>query len=399
MKKIIKNFVYPKIKSEDYIFGSGQVLGTVLREDGDWRLYLPPEEHQRRNGVESSSCFIEAQQHTIATILEGHFAIQDQNFSARFNLIFSDATPSGGDPLKGAQTFRDYGLIPDTLLPFSDDIKYWDEFNSFKGGNEKLCKEQGKTWRRYWDPRYDIVIKREMDLETKYLRLKEALKYSPIPVSVYGVQSGDSYVKKPKGVNDTHMVELVYIDANDVPYVFDTYPPFLKKLPAKYNFDFGMRWSLIKMPAVQESIIKKLINLLNKWISIEKVKEPVIEAPKVEEKDEPKGSKLIEWALAIKDYEGGPGDLNHRLNNPGNIRSVKGPFLKFKTWEEGWNALLDYLTRAATGKHKAYKPEFTLEQFFRVYAPIADKNNPVAYAKYVAKRLGVPTSEKIKNLI
>ena len=408
MKKIRKNFQYPVIKDEDYVFGSGQVTGNVLREDGDWRPYLPPEEHQRRNGVESSACFIEAQQHTIATILEEEFGVLDQNFSARFNLIFAQATPNGGDPLIGAQSIRTYGLIPDSFLPFSDDIKSWQEFNSFKGADRNDCIEQGKVWRRYWEPKYDVVVTREMDLETKYTLLKEALKYSPLPVSVYGVQSGGTYIKKPKGTRDTHMVQLVYIDSDNCAYVWDTYEPFLKKLPSKYNFDFAMRWNIQKLPLLQMSLIKKIISLLNQWLKIE-IEEEVKQKPELNSRTlpvnnptpEPRGSLLLEWATAIRDYEGNPGDLNYRNNNPGNLRSIKGPFLKFKTWEEGWNALLDYLTRSATGKHKAYPKggETTLQEFFHIYAPKADNNNPDAYAKYVAKRLSVDTKEKIKNLI
>jgi len=62
------NFIYPEILPEHYRFGSGQILGTPLREDGDWRDYLPPEEAQNIRGIESSACYIEAQQHAIATI-------------------------------------------------------------------------------------------------------------------------------------------------------------------------------------------------------------------------------------------------------------------------------------------------------------------------------------------
>lgn len=115
--------------------------------------------------------------------------------------------------------------------------------------------------------------------------------------------------------------------------------------------------------------------------------------------EEPQGSKLIEWALAIRDYEGKPGDLNYKNNNPGNIKSVNGGFMKFKTYEAGWAALLDYLTRAATGKHRSYKPDFTLLRFFQTYAPSADSNDPAKYAEYVSKRIDVPVTEKIKNLI
>src|SRR3990167_5171998 len=263
MTKTPTNFQYPEIKETDYVFGSGQIVGSVLRPDGDWRPYLPPQELQHRNGVESSACFIEASQHTLATILEETFDVKDQNFSARFNLIFAEAFPNGGDPLKGGQTFRDRGLIPDSMLPFSDLITSWLEFRSFIGGDKDECIRQGKVWRANWAPKYDGVVKREMDLETKYARMRDALKYSPLPMSVYGKIENGTYVPKPKGVSDTHLVELVYIDDKDCCYVWDTYEPLLKKLPAKYNPDFAMRWSIERNTEKQQiSIITQLINLL-----------------------------------------------------------------------------------------------------------------------------------------
>jgi hypothetical protein len=42
------------------------------------------------------------------------------------------------------------------------------------------------------------------------------------------------------------MVELVYIDENNCPYIWDTYAPFLKKLEPFYNFDFAMGWRVEK---------------------------------------------------------------------------------------------------------------------------------------------------------
>lgn len=110
-------------------------------------------------------------------------------------------------------------------------------------------------------------------------------------------------------------------------------------------------------------------------------------------------SKLNDFCLAIRDFEGRPGDLNYRNNNPGNIRGRDGRFLKFNTYAEGWLYLKDYVTRACTGKHSAYKPDFTIKQFFGVYAPSSDNNQPDIYASWVANRIGLQTSTKIKELI
>jgi hypothetical protein len=145
------------------------------------------------------------------------------------------------------------------------------------------------------------------------------------------------------------------------------------------------------------------ILLLKKMIR-DKGVDPVVipempEVPIVPVELEPVGSKLILWATAIRDYEGKPGDLNYKNNNPGNIKAKSGGFLKFKTYQEGFNYLLDYLTRAATGKHPGYRPDFTLLRFFQTYAPSTDKNNPKLYAAWVAKRIGVEVNTPIKNLV
>ncbi len=264
--KLQPNFKYPEITDEHYVFGKQIQGAALLRPDGDWRPYTPPEEAQRRNGVESSSCFVEAQQHALATILEEQFDVVDQNFSARFNLIYSDATSSGGDPLKAAQSFRDRGLVPDTFLPFSDDIKSWEEFRSFKGGNRDDCEKQGKTWRSYWEPKYDVVVRKEMDVEGKYNLMKQALKFSPLPMSV--AQGYDNGQPKPKGARDIHLVELVYIDDQNRPYIWDTYAPYLKCLAPNYNTEFVMRWTLEKQATKDEingfmAILRKMLEALN----------------------------------------------------------------------------------------------------------------------------------------
>lgn len=242
------NFVYPEIKEEDFVFGSAtEVAAIEVNPDHDWRFDVPPEEDQARNGVESSSCFVAAQTHADATYQEGVYGIKDQNFSERWILVHSKATPSGGDPLKAAQAIRDYGMIPDELLPFSDDIHSWEEFNSLKGGNETKCKEAGEKDKAQWDRKYDIIFRREEDVKVKYTKAKQALGYTVPCVSVHAwVQNEKGEYIKLHGANDNHFVELLYIDEQNRPWIRDTYAPYIKTLEPFYNFDFGMRRLVFK---------------------------------------------------------------------------------------------------------------------------------------------------------
>lgn len=405
--EIRKNFVYPEITAEHYVFGGGQLAGKIIREDGDWRPYLPPAEVQRRNGVESSACAVEAQQHSIATIMEEEYGIIDQNFSSRFNLIFSNATPQGSDPLKVIQTFRDKGLIPDTLLPFSDEIKSWEEFRSFKGGDRSLCEAQGRAWRNYWDVRYDIVFTKDEPLDQKYSKLRIALKSSPVSISVYGVTQGDTYAKKPVGANDTHLVEAIYVDERNRIYIFDTYAPFLKILPDAYNPDFAMRYTLEKRAEQVSSlklILQQLIDALKQLLSLtQKAPLPIPEPVK----DDVKRPDISTFALAIQAFEGWfppspqnpTGSVSYRNNNPGNIKGKDGKFLKFKSYTAGLDYLRDYIRRVGKGEHKAYPKNCDIRGFFKVYAPPIDGNEPNTYAAFVAIRCKVSPEFLIQDLV
>lgn len=119
--------------------------------------------------------------------------------------------------------------------------------------------------------------------------------------------------------------------------------------------------------------------------------------------------KLALMAEAIKVHEGWyPGSRSYRNNNPGNIRFIgqaraiggdAGGYCIFKTYADGFAALVELLTNAATGKSKVYTPNMSVLDFFKKYAPSADNNSPETYADFVAKKIGVPVSTKIKNLI
>lgn len=269
MNKTRQNFLYPNIPPQTRVFGNTHVIGNVINESGDWRKCLPPEEYQYVNGIESSACYIYAQTHAVATILEKQFNLPDKDFAERFNALLSDGTQGGGDPLKGAESFQNDGLIAYESMPFSIDIESWYDFHSWKGADENTCREEGRTFLKKWKLNYDIVWEMNDLLETKYAKLREALKKSPVPMSVYGeTDETGNYISKPQGKNDTHMVEAVFVDENNVIWVFDTYAPCLKPLPANYPSDFGMLWGITQVVNNSSSTIIKLTiwQRLLKWL-------------------------------------------------------------------------------------------------------------------------------------
>lgn len=109
-------------------------------------------------------------------------------------------------------------------------------------------------------------------------------------------------------------------------------------------------------------------------------------------------------ALAIFFYEGAnkvdPTTRNMRNLNPGNLRPYKagqavdeGGYRTFSLFVDGWIALTgDVMAKV----HTRLLPTDTLLQFFNIYAPGADHNNPEGYAQFVcqflAKALAKPVT-------
>lgn len=141
----------------------------------------------------------------------------------------------------------------------------------------------------------------------------------------------------------------------------------------------------------------KVLELMFKQTEIKPIEVPPIPPiPAIPEPIEPiKISRIIDWAKAIKIYENSP----KSWNNPGSIRGINGQFLKFNTYQEGFDYLCNYLTRTCKGEHKAYKPTMTLFEFFKVYAPSYDNNSPEKYALFVAEKLKVAITIQIKDLL
>ena len=257
--KIESNFLYPVIPPTAFKFGSAtEVPAEILRPDGDWRDYIPEFELQRKNGVESSACYVEAQQHAIATIIEETFDIPNLNFSARFNALLSCGTPQGGSPIEGGDSIRHDGLINEMLLPFADNITSWESFHSFEGGNETVCRKAGQDWLKSWAMKYDIVAERYGTIEEKFDLLKQALLYSPVPISVTAWWEQDGHYIKPIGMRDNHLCLALHCGDDNVVTVLDTYEPFIKKLAPNFPSEFMMRWTVTKNEKIPTYPVKNI---------------------------------------------------------------------------------------------------------------------------------------------
>ncbi len=304
MKNIRQTFVYPKIDEKTRMFGLNP---SVINHTGDWGAFLPPEELQKRGNIESSACYIEAQQHTIATLQECIYGLLDPNYAARYNALLSNGTEWGGDPIAGAESIRKDGLVKEESMPFGDYIESWWDFHSWKGVSETVCRSEGTRFTQNWKTNYKVVFERNEPVAMKYAKMREWLKSSPMPISVYGVTGSDgNYIPKPKGVGDTHMVQARFIDSHNRIHVRDTYKPFNKVLPENYNPDFGMAWVITKVNP-EEKKDSWLVALIKSVLRLNKAKSkvpdvivnPIVKSPR---------ERLYEAAVSCLGTDASPKD-------------------------------------------------------------------------------------------
>ena len=118
--------------------------------------------------------------------------------------------------------------------------------------------------------------------------------------------------------------------------------------------------------------------------------------------------------------------LAQRNANPGNIRiwrdargrayPMRHGYVDFVAWaserfpgasheemsrralDEGWRVLRVLIGKYIDGRYTNGQPP-TIEEMFRVYAPSADGNDPVGYARFVAAKLGVQPDQRLIDLV
>lgn len=131
----------------------------------------------------------------------------------------------------------------------------------------------------------------------------------------------------------------------------------------------------------------------------------------------PSTSRLEAVGRAIEQYEG----MDKTTCNPFALRSSpfetgqqcypsKGCFATFATYQDGWDAGMHQLTIVANGTSPAYTgaarklglvscADLTLEQFFGIYSPAADQNDPKKYSAFVSNTTGINLATRMGDLL
>lgn len=247
-------FIQPKIEQDQYVLGGVVSLPKViLRSDGQWTSFVTPYEPQRKV-FETFNCTGFNTLDCIEMLFKQNGF--EKNYSDRFVGVVAGTNPAigGNDPHTVAETIRKNGLIDEEMMPFSDSLKSVEEFYSFMGVDEEKCMDEGEKWLKSWGFGHEWVFNGYV--ENKQALIMEALKYSPLGVSVKAWEKGaNGLFTKGKGERDNHWTCIVgYVEGQywiiDDSYLEDGQP--IKHLEWDYDFGFCKRYALTKKKEVVE---------------------------------------------------------------------------------------------------------------------------------------------------
>ena len=392
MKYGFKKDIY---KPEDHIFGASGTPFEAIQPNGDWSEFLPAKEYQNLNNVEPYACVTFTILNCVEILIKKQYGI-DSNFSDRFLAAISGTKEGGNSPQVVCQFLRDIGVVPQDVWPFDSSI---DSFEKFYAPIPPAIRELANEFKTQWDFRYKNVNPNG---------ITSALTCSPLLISVPAWSERGGKYYRPEGAEDNHATTLFY--QSNFRRVFDSYADG-KGDPAIKDLELSLIPSTIKVFQIKKKNIEVQLNLIQRII--DKIRELITLL--IKQKTMPKPiqdtpdhhPKLAIWAKEIERQEGGrPEHRNMRNHNPGNLKYTSytaslgavdkdsGNFCIFPAYEQGFNALCQFLLDACNNQLKHYK-DSTLDQFTKIYANPLSRN----YVRGVARVLGVNIDIKIKDLL
>jgi len=184
----------------------------------------------------------------------------EKNFSDRFLAIGSGTEMNvGNSPHTVAEYLRHNGVCAEELLPMAKTI---DEFYTPSPLPIEL-EINAKKFIDVYDFTHAYIFNNNKTLKEKQVLLIDALRRSPVGISVTAWIFGEQYYFKPEGSEDNHWVSLVGYEDGVKWIIFDSVDQDIKEL--EWNYDFSVAKVYYIKPKLAKNsggIFERLLNFL-----------------------------------------------------------------------------------------------------------------------------------------
>lgn len=243
-----------EVRAKDYrVGGISGADRIVIREDGDYRDFLPEMEYQIGVYFDTLACVTFSALNCIETIAK--VKGMNWNRSDRFTAKMSGTTRQGNYLAIVAESIsRDHGTVEQESWPFPDrqrePVFEWDDFYI---EIPETVKMEGRRFLQTWKVQHEWVPTSE---------IRNMMKYGAIQVTVQAWPNANAdglYENRESNRAYNHAVELIY--ACDEYYeIYDHYSRNRKKLVPNYKFGAAKRFTLKKIDLNEPSPMITLPN-------------------------------------------------------------------------------------------------------------------------------------------
>lgn len=271
-------FQFVPTEPEHWTMGEGRAglrfgASALMKDGHGWKKYRPAPERQSHGTLETMACTIFGSLNAWETLAKySGFSDFPTNCSDRFNAILARISPQGGSPHTSCESIRKYGVIPEAVLPFSENIYDWNQFYSPDPMDPALIT-LGKKITDAFTLGHEYVF--NGFAKDKPTLLKKALERGPVCVSVFAWKEDEHgrYYKEKDDV-DQHWVELVDYKEGEYWEIVDQYAPFDKRVVWDTDFMTAKVYFLSRRDPSQEyqvlvqirELCIKVIGLLQKQL-------------------------------------------------------------------------------------------------------------------------------------
>lgn len=228
----------------------------VLQDDGQWDDFLPSEDIQNRYGFDPYSCTSYGTINAIEILMRKMGVNAD--YSERYLAIASNTRPPGNDPHVVCETVRKMGLVSEAYLP-CDDAKTLEEYY-YPVPLTALLLTRGEQWLQSARFLHWWVFDRGDSVQAKVQKLRKALAYSPVCVSVFAWTFRNGIAVKPQGAVDGHWCVVYGWNDDGTWKCLDSLDYSRKTLSADYDFDMAKSFSVL--PTSKPTFLSRVADII-----------------------------------------------------------------------------------------------------------------------------------------
>lgn len=258
MENSHKGLILNPPEPEHWLLGS---VDPAINPSGDWTIYKADDEPQSKQLFDSNGCALFGTGHALVSLAK-FLGYKDfpQDVSERYMGVVSGTTPAGTDPHAVIENVRKpYGVVPASLLPWSDDLDTYFEFYSPKPMENSIV-----SWGAAFLDKFEVNHRWVFPFGSSYTPkqktelLSQALKVGAVCVSVDGnYRFKKGKLTKTVGTLDSHWVQLLRPGT-----IFDQYAPFEKELDKEYDHNAAKVYFLKRKAVADKSMFDTAWDIL-----------------------------------------------------------------------------------------------------------------------------------------